>query len=311
MTKDNNQNDPIKTTTADQHGIKAMLDKALESYDKLPMLEIVFERFSRLLTTSLRNLTSETVEIKTNSFSSLRFSSYYDAIKPPISIVVFKVIEWENLGLLVIDSSLVFSLVDLLFGGKKNAMPVRIEERSHTYIEQGLIKQIAEVILSELSSSFDPMSPATCVFERLESNPNFAAISRPGDAVIVLKMHIDLDNRGGAVDLIIPYATLEPIKDLLQQVFLGEKFGNDAEWEDRLINKVYSVELPLEAVIINKPTTIEYVANLKLGSTIILDQKQTDDVIIRCTDIPLFKGQLGKMDDRVSVNITTTIVEQE
>lgn len=293
-----------KTQTS---GLRAVLDKALDSYEKLPMLEIVFERLVRLLTTSLRNLTSETVDINIKGFSSQRFSSYYNTIKTPASITVFKVLEWENYGLIVIDNALTFSLVDLLFGGKKNPIQPKSEPRSHTYIEQGLLKQISEVILTELSSSFDPISPATCVFERQESNPNFANIARPGDAVIALKLTIDLFGRGGNVDVIIPYATLEPIKDLLQQVFIGEKFGVDPDWEEGISDKLYTIDLPLEAVIINKPVAISNVANLKIGDTIITDQKNDDDIILRIGNIHLLKGKIGKIEQHVAVHITEVI----
>jgi flagellar motor switch protein FliM len=295
-----NKNEDFKNNT----GLKAVLDKALESYDKLPMLEIVFERLVRLMTSALRNLTSETVNITIKSFNSLRFGTYYNTIKQPCSIIVFKVVEWENLGLIVMDGNLVFSMLDLLFGGKKHESSLNSEARTYTYIEQALIKQIAEVILAELSASFDSVSPATCVFERLESNPNFAAITRSGDAVILLKLNVELEGRGGAIDLVIPYSTIEPIKSLLQQVFIGEKFGSDSGWEEALIERIYSVDFPVEAVIEDKPSPISKIAKLKVGDTISLSQKQDQDVYVRCAGVKLFKGQVGKIDDKVAISIT-------
>lgn len=292
-------------------GLKAVLDKALESYEKLPMLEIVFERLVRLLTTALRNLTSETVDITIQNYSSLRFASYYSTIKPPCSIIVFKVIEWENLGLVVIDSSLIYTMVDLLFGGKKNHRDIKTEGRSHTYIEQALIKQISEVMLSELSASFDSVSPATCVFERLESNPNFAAITRPGDAIILLKLYVDLDGRGGTIDFMIPYATIEPIKNLLQQVFIGERFGSDAGWEELMLERVYGIDIPLEAVIIDKARPLSEVVKLKVGDTILTSVKQEEDVFVRSEGVSLFKGQIGKVNEKVAINITQQVKEDK
>lgn len=292
-------------------GVKAVLDKALESYEKLPMLEIVFERLVRLLTTALRNLTSETVDITILNYSSLRFSSFYSSIKPPCSIIVFKVIEWENLGLVVINGSLIYTMVDLLFGGKKNHSDIKTEGRGHTYIEQALIKQIAEVMLSELSASFDSVSPATCVFERLESNPNFAAITRPGDAVILLKLNVDLDGRGGTIDFVIPYSTIEPIKNLLQQVFIGERFGADAGWEEAMLEKVYNIDVPLEAVIIDKPRTLSDIVKLKVGDTLITSCKQDEDVYLRAEGVSLFRGQLGKIEEKVAISISEQCKEEK
>ncbi|MDX1917286.1 MAG: flagellar motor switch protein FliM [Rickettsiaceae bacterium] len=285
-------------------GLKALLDKSLESYEKLPMLEIVFEKLVRLLTTALRNLTSENVDITIKEISSERFSVYYKKITPPCSIIVFKVIEWDNLGLIILDNPIVYSLLDLLFGGKKKDIFNKPDNKGYTYIEQALIKQIGEVVLSELSAAFDSISPATCVFERLETNPTFAAISRPGDGVMLLKLNLDVGGKGGMLDFVIPYSTLEPIKPLLQQVFMGEKFGSDATWEDALIEKVYTIEFPIEAVIIDRNIKISSLANLKVGDTITTSCKEKEDIILRSGGIPIFMGQIGKFEEKVAINIT-------
>ena len=98
----------------DLKGIKAVLEQSLQSYDKLPMLEIIFEKFIRQLSTSLRNLTSEPVDVTITDFSSLRFGSYFGSLENPSSIVVFKAVEWENLGLLILENNMIFSFVDIL-----------------------------------------------------------------------------------------------------------------------------------------------------------------------------------------------------
>ena len=291
-------------------GLKAVLDKALESYEKLPMLEIVFERLVRLLTSALRNLTSETVDIKIANFTSMRFGSYFKQIKKPSSIVVFKILEWDNPALLVMDGSLVYSMLDLLFGGKKHSSEIKVENRPHTYIEQALIKQIGEVFLGELSASFDFVSPATCVFERLESNPNFATITRSGDAIIHLKLKIDLEGKGGFADIVIPYSTIDPVKPLLQQVFIGEKYGSDSGWEESMVEKIYTIDLPLQAIIEDNPRNLSNLTNLKVGDTIITSRKQDEEVEINCEGIKLFKGQIGKIEDKVAINITDRIKEE-
>ncbi|MDF2965529.1 MAG: fliM [Rickettsiaceae bacterium] len=294
----------------ENRGIKALLDSALRSYEKLPMLEIVFDKLVRLLTTALRNLTSETVDIDIITFNSLRVGSYINTIPVPTLITVFKAVEWENFGLLIIDSSLVFSLVDTLFGGKKNTLPVKYDGRAHTEIEQALVRQIADVVLNELGTSFDPITPATFSYERMESNPNFATIARPGDAAILLQLKVEMENRGGKIDLLIPYATLEPIKDLLTQVFMGEKFGVDVEWEENLNDKVINVEVPLEVVISNKPTKIFNIANLKVGNIIMMDHKQDDEVIIRSENVNLFTGRLGKIENNLAVSLERLLIDK-
>jgi flagellar motor switch protein FliM len=286
-------------------GIKAFLDHALQSYEKLPMLEIVFEKFVRQLTTSMRYMTSEPLEMHVVDFNSSRFGNYFQTIKPRSSIVVFNALEWEHFGLLVFDSKMIFMFVDILLGGSvSGSVNKSLTQRVPTSIEQGITKQIVDLILVELSSAFEQISTATFVFERLETNPNFATIARPGDAVIVLKMKIIIDDNDCCFDLVIPYKTIDPIKDKMQQVFLGEKFGADLSWERGILNTMSEVDIDLEAVIINKPTSLSDVANLKVGDTIIMDHKQEQEILVRSGPIKLLFGQIGKVEDKVAINVT-------
>ncbi len=296
-------------STSNTTGIKAVLEKSLQSYDKLPMLEIIFEKFVRQLSTALRNLTSEAINVSIMEFNSLRFGSYFDTLVNPFSIVIFRAVEWENFGLIILENKMIFSFVDLLLGGKKNTIHISEQESDKvlTSIEQGIAKQVTEIVLSELSQSFDQISPTTFNFERLESNPNFVTISRPGDAVIVLKLSIEIDEQIKTMDIMIPYKTIEPIKEQMQQVFLGDKFGNDQEWESRIISSINDVKLPIEAVITNKLSTIREISELKIGDTIVMEHSKDKDIIVRSGPIELFTGKIGKVDNKVAVNIRKII----
>ncbi|RTK92905.1 MAG: flagellar motor switch protein FliM [Rickettsiales bacterium] len=286
-------------------GIKAVLEQSLQSYDKLPMLEIIFEKFIRQLSTSFRNLTSGSVDISIDEFKSLRFSDYFKIHKVPITIAIFKAIEWENFGMLVLENNMIFTFVDLLLGGKKNTVQTVVSdpERILTSIEQGLAKQISEIILMELSYAFDQITPTTLTFEKLESNPNFVTIARPGDAVIVLKLRIEIEEHIKNVELVIPYKTIEPIKEKMQQVFLGDKFGTDQDWERMLVDSIQNLELPIEAVIINKISTVKEIANLKIGDTINMNHHKDKDIMVRSGPITLFTGKIGKIDNKVAINL--------
>lgn len=292
-------------------GIKAVLEQSLQSYDKLPMLEIILEKFVRQLSTSLRNLTSEAIDVSIEEFASLRFGSYLDSIKNPFTIVVFKAVEWENLGLMIMENNMIFSFVDVLLGGKKS--PVQAEDQDFdrvlTSIEQGLARQLAEVMLGDLSQSFDQISPSSFVFERLESNPNFVSICRPGDAVIVVKLKIELDAKIKRAEIMIPYKTIEPIKEQMQQVFLGDKFGNDLEWETNLVKTLYDVEFSIEAVINERLSTVKEIAELNIGDTFILDHSRDKDITVRSGNVELFTGKIGKVGDKVAVDLKELIEE--
>ena len=188
-------------------GIPAIVDSAMVSYERLPMLEIVFDRLLRMMSTSLRNLTSDNVEVSLDSITSIRFGDYLETIPMPAMISVFKAEEWDNYGLMITDSALIYSIVDVLLGGRRGTAAMRIEGRPYTTIERNLVERMVTVILSDLSAAFDPISPVTFRFDRLETNPRFATIARPANAAVLARLRIDMEDRGGRVELLLPYAT--------------------------------------------------------------------------------------------------------
>lgn len=293
-------------------GIKAVLEQSLQPYEKLPMLEVIFEKFTRHLTVSLRNLTSETINVEIKSFNSTRFNNYFKSIDAKCSIGIFRAVEWENFGLLLIDNTMVFGFIDILLGGKKHSghsFSWR-ESRTLTPIEQNLAKQILELFLEALSAAFEQITSVTFILERLENNQNFATIIRPGDGIIVVTIGIEINGQESKIELVIPHKTIEPIKEQVQQVFVGDKLGNNIAWEEALVKSVSNISLPLEAVIVNKkPIRLQDIAKLKVGDTIVTTQHQSEDVIIRTASINLFSGQIGKVEDKIAISLTTTTEE--
>lgn len=285
-------------------GLRAMLERALLSYERLPMLEVVFDRFVRILSTSLRNFTSDNVDVDVKSITSLRFEDYISSIPMPALLSVFKVIEWENFGLITVDGSLVYSFVDVLFGGRKTNRPMRVEGRPYTTIEQSVIKQLVEIMLVDMGAAFDPLSPATFQFERMETNPRFATIARPADAAILLQLRIDMEERGGNVEVMIPYATLEPIRELLLQVYMGEKFGRDPGWDAHLQGEIYNTEVQLEAVLDPKTALMSDIMALKVGSTIIMENSPNDEIYLYCAGLKMLGGTVGRMGEKISIRVT-------
>ena len=166
-------------------GVRAILNSSMVSYERLPMLEIVFDRLIRLMATSLRNFTQDNVEVSLDSIESMRFGEYIDSLTLPTLLNVFKAEEWDNYGLMSLDSSLVYSMVDVLLGGRRGTAAMRIEGRPYTTIELNIVKDMIQLILSDLSTAFDPITSVSFAFDRLETNPRFAAISRMSNAVIV------------------------------------------------------------------------------------------------------------------------------
>lgn len=290
-------------------GIRAMINSAMVSYERLPMLEIVFDRLVRLLTTSLRNFTSDNVEVSLDNISTIRFGDYLNSIPLPAMISVFKAEQWDNSALLTIDSNLIYAIVDVLLGGRGSA-PVRIEGRPYTTIETALVSQMVDVILKDAESAFEPLSPVKFLLERLETNPRFAAIARPANAAILVRFRIDMEDRGGRVEMLIPFATLEPIRELLLQGFMGEKFGRDNIWESHLATEIWQTEITIDCMLNPVEVSLRKVMALTVGDTLMLDCTPADPVSLYCGGIPLSRGQMGRIGEHIAVRLAHGLDEQ-
>src|ERR1700749_4990442 len=183
-------------------GIRAIIDSAMVSYERLPMLEIVFDRLVRLMPTSLRNFPSDNVEVSLDRIPSVRFGDYMNSIPLPAVISVFKAEEWENFGLATVDSNLIYSIIDVLLGGRRGSSVLRIEGRPYTTIETSLGKKLIDVVLADAEQAFRPLSPVRFTIDRLETNPRFAAISRPANAASLARARIELGDSRGNVELL-------------------------------------------------------------------------------------------------------------
>jgi flagellar motor switch protein FliM len=285
------------------NGIKAILDKSMMAYERLPMLEVVFDRMVRMLSSSLRNFTSDNVDVSIDSMTSMRFEDYLNSIPLPALLTVFRAAEWENFGLITVDSSQIYSTVDILLGGRRATRPIRVEGRPYTTIEQDIVKKMVEIVLSDMSSAFDPVSPVTFQFERLENNPRFASITRPNSAVLLVRLRVDMDERGGMIEIMVPHTTLEPIRDLLLQMFMGEQFGQDSIWERHLGREVQQTYIELEAVLDELRMPLGRVIDLQVGSTIMLNVGPQDVIKVKSGGVPLTTAKLGKVGDKMAMSL--------
>src|SRR5450631_4245227 len=291
----------------DNSGIRAIIDSAMVSYERLPMLEIVFDRLVRLMTTSLRNFTSDNVEVSLDRITSVRFGDYLNSIPLPAILAVFKAEEWENYGLITVNSNLIYSIIDVLLGGRRGGHAIRVEGRPYTTIETNLVKRMIEVVLADAELAFKPLSPVKFNIDRLETNPRFAAISRPANAAILVRLRIDMEDRGGNIELLLPYATIEPIRATLLQMFMGEKFGRDPIWEGHLATEIGQAQISVDAVLYEARLPLRKMMNLSVGDTLALELKPDALVSVRCGDITITEGRMGKVGDRVAVRVAKAL----
>jgi flagellar motor switch protein FliM len=138
-------------------------------------------------------------------------------------------------------------------------------------------------------------------------NPRFATISRPSNACVLVRLRVDMDDRGGRLEILMPYATLEPVRELLLQQFMGEKFGRDSIWETHLAEELRHTEVALDVVLDEQTMPLGSVMSLRVGDRIALGVAPGSPVRLACGAVGLFEAQLGRRDDRLAVRIAREI----
>ena len=310
--KESNDKDKVSQLMQDGgSAIESIFNSGLIYYERLPMLEVVYDRLIRMMSTSLRNFTSDNVEVSLDTITSTRFGDYIDQIPMPALVGVFKAEEWGNSGLITIESSLIYAIIDVLLGGRRGTAAMRVEGRPYTTIERSLVERLITVILNDMCQAFNPISTVVFNFERLESNPSFATIARPTNASVLTKLKVDMDERGGMIEILLPYATLEPVRDDLLQSFMGEKFGNDSVWETHLAKEVWITDMQMRAILDRLSFSLKEVLSWEVGSKIDLHAKPDSSIELVCGEKKLFAGQMGQKDGNIAVQITDNFIKQQ
>lgn len=290
-----------------RNGIQAIVDSGSVTYERLPMLEIIFERLVRLLSTSLRNLFSDNVEVTLEGIRSVRFGDYINSISLPAMLAVFKAEEWDNFGLVTIESALTYSVLDTMLGGKRGQAAARVDGRPFTSIEMSLLRRVIGVVLGDAEAAFKPLSPVNFRVDRIESNPRFVSISRPANAAIRVELRFDMEGRGGSLHLLLPYATIEPIRELLLESFMGEKLGRDPIWENHLATEVWQADVAVKCVLHECTMPLKRVMKLEIGDTLMFDARPDSVASLRCGEFIVSEGRIGRVDDKIAVQVVSPL----
>ena len=296
-------------TTEKLEGSKILFSSKTVYYERLPMLEVVFDRLVRMMSTTLRNFASTNVDVSLTKMYSIRFGDYLSSIPLPAMIAVVKAVEWENQGLVFVDSNTIYSIVDVLLGNRRGPL-LKIEGRPYTTIERQLIQRMMRLIMFDLRDAFEPITTINFDFERLEINPDFAAIARESNAALVARLQLLMDDRVGMLEFVLPYATIEPVRELLLQNFMGEKFGRDAIWERHLEEQLWGTDVEIQATFPGLTKSLLDVLNWQVGSHLHLDATPQDPVEMRCGNHLIGKGHIGHKSGKIAIRLDNILQKQ-
>lgn len=272
---------------------------------RLPTLEMINERFARLFRVSLFNMMRRSPDISVNGVQMVKFSEYVHTLFVPSSLSMVHVHPLKGTSLFMLHPELVFTTVDNFFGGY-GRFRNKIEGREFTPTELRVIEKMVGLCMNDMKEAWAPVLDID--FESLghEVNPHLANIVSPSEVLVVSSFHVELDGGGGDLQLVIPYSSIEPIRDLLDAGVQSDRSEQDDRWTNSLREEMQAAEVQLSSTLAQSTLSLRQIMKLKAGDIIPIDMPEK--VVLKAEEIPVFRGHLGVSNGSVAIKVSEPII---
>ena len=270
---------------------------------RMPTLEMINERFARLFRISLFNLLRRTPEVAVAPVKMLKFSEYVHTLHVPTNLNLVKIMPLRGTGLIVLDPKLVFTTVDNFFGG--NGRYAKIEGREFTATEQRIIHMLLKHIFADLKEAWSHVQRLDVEYINSEINPHFANIVSPTEIVVITSFHVELDGGGGDIHITMPYAMIEPLRELLDAGVASDRVEHDERWVSALKEEIEDADVELTTMLGRAKVTMRQLLEMKAGDVLPCDF--TGRATILAEDVPIFRGTFGVSNGQQAVQIEDRI----
>lgn len=277
---------------------------------RMPTLEMTNEKFARMFRTTLSSLLRKVIAVTAVSADMIKFGEFLKTLPVPTSLHLFRMDPMRGTAIFVVESKVIFTLVDIIFGGA-GVEAYKIEGREFTAIENNLIKKVVLNALTDLEKSWKSLIDLKVSYQRAEINPQFVQIVPPTDVVIVINFEIEIEYTSGIISICIPYSMLEPIKDKLAAGFQSEQLEVDKGWTNRFKEGLLQSYVEIMAELGRAQIHGKDVVNLKKGDVIQLDQYASDPLDVYVEGIIKYKGYPGNFKGNQAVQISQVIIVKE
>lgn len=267
---------------------------------RMPTMEIINERFARNIRIGLFNFIRKSPEISIGGIKVQKYSAFLREIVVPTNFNIVSVRPLRGSGLIVCDPTLVFAVIDALFGGA-GKFHTRIEGRDFSPTEQRIITRLVEVITVEYKKAWYGIYPLELEYQRSEMQPQFANIATPSEIVVATSFTLEVGETTGTIHFCIPYSTLEPIRDVLYSTIQGDSNEPDRRWVNLLKQQIQSAHVDLVAELAHAPATVEQLLAFKAGDFIELDLKPA--IMAKVSGVPVLECHYGTSNGRYALKI--------
>ena len=267
---------------------------------RMPTMEIVNERFARNLRIGLFNFIRRSPEVSVGAVSVQKYSACLRELVVPTNFNIMAVKPLRGNGLIVCEPTLLFGVIDSLFGGS-GKFHTRIEGRDFSPTEQRVINRLVDVAAEEYAKAWKGVYPLELVYQRSEMQPQFATIATPSEIVVSSSFTLEIGDLTGSLHVCIPYSTLEPIRDVLYSSVQGDAIEVDKRWVTVLGHEIQAAEVNLVAELAKADATIEQLLAMKVGDFIELDRKPI--IQAKVDGVPVFECQYGTHKGKYALKV--------
>ncbi len=267
---------------------------------RMPTMEIINERFARNIRIGLFNFIRKSPEVSVGGIKVQKYSAFLREIVVPTNFNIMAVRPLRGSGLIVCEPTLVFAVIDSLFGGA-GKFHTRIEGRDFSATEQRIIRRLVDVISEEYKRSWQGIYPVELDYQRSEMQPQFATVATPSEIVVCSSFTLEVGDTSGTIHFCIPYATLEPIRDVLFSSIQGDSTEPDRRWVKLLTQQIQSAEVEVVAELGHAPATVEQLLALKAGDFIELDLNKI--IQGKVDGVPIFDCYYGTSENKYALRV--------
>jgi flagellar motor switch protein FliM len=277
----------------------------------MPLLEVVNSKFSQKLRTTLSNSLRKMLDITPDPIETIKYSDFQKSLPVPTSMHLFKMEPLRGIGIIVVESRLVFSLVEAYFGGK-GIGATKIEGREFTVIENRIIEKVVHMALNNLAEAWEDLHPLKTEFLRSESNPLVVNVIPGEELMISTKYEVELTKVLGNIIICFPYASYQPIRHKLAGDYREEAETTqlDRTWIEGLEYQLRGTEVTMNIDLGKTQLSVGDFLNLREGDILILDKHYKQPLIGRVEDVKLFEGFAGRYKNNKVFKVERPYVEQ-
>ncbi|MEP7297814.1 MAG: flagellar motor switch protein FliM [Burkholderiales bacterium] len=267
---------------------------------RMPTMEVINERFARNIRIGLFNFIRKSPEIAIGNIKVQKYSAFLREIVVPTNFNIVSVRPLRGSGLIVCDPTLVFAVIDSLFGGA-GKYHTRIEGRDFSPTEQRIIGRLVDVICAEYKKAWHGVYPLELEYQRSEMQPQFANVATPSEVVVATSFTLEIGDASGTIHFCIPYATLEPIRDVLYSTIQGDSAEPDRRWVKLMTQQIQLANVELVAELGHAPATVEQLLSFKPGDFIELDLKQA--IQAKVSGVPVLDCHYGISNGKYALKV--------